>query len=151
MSSVRVICLGNRQASDDGAALQVAEALTVDELLRAGRPGAGLLDLLDTEKVVVLLDVTQSDSPPGTIHSMTLSELAEATIATANLSSHGFGPAQTLQLGRALGRPLPKGTFIGVEGACFDPGDTLSTAVEAALPAFLAAIRDAIIALGGRC
>jgi hydrogenase maturation protease len=150
VSPVRVICLGNPQASDDGAGLRAVEALELDALVRAGRPGAGLLDLLDTVDPVVLVDVTQSGSPPGTIHRIPIADLTGFSVAAPNVSSHGFGPAQALKLGQALGRPLPPGLFVGVEGLMFEPGETLSGAVEAALPAFVAAVRDAIDTLNGK-
>lgn len=147
MSRVRVICLGNRHACDDGAALRAADALDDDEVVRAGRPGAGLLDLLDGEAPVVLVDVTRSGSTPGTIHRLVLADVTEAALAGPNVSSHGFGPAQALELGRVLGRALPDGAFVGIEGVRFDPGDELSPAVAAAMPALIAAVRDAVAAL----
>ena len=75
MSRVRVICLGNAHASDDGAALQLAGALAGCEVRCAGRPGAGLLDLLEGGAPVVLVDATQSGAPPGTIHTLELAAL----------------------------------------------------------------------------
>ena len=151
MNRVRVIVLGNRHAGDDGAALRAAEildgALDRARVICAGRPGAGLLDLLEGKAPVVLVDVTRSGSAPGTIHRILLAELTEAALAGPNVSSHGFGPGQALQLGRVLGRPVPDGSFVGVEGACFDPGEDLSPEVAAAMPALVAAVREAITAL----
>ncbi|MCA9691718.1 MAG: hydrogenase maturation protease [Nannocystaceae bacterium] len=147
MSRVRVICLGNAHASDDGAALQLAGALAGCEVRCAGRPGAGLLDLLEGGAPVVLVDATQSGAPPGTIHTLELAALADAALAGPNVSSHGFGPAQALVLGQALGRPLPRGIFVGVEGEQFTPGEALSPAVAAAMPALTRAVQAAIEAL----
>ena len=147
MRHVRVICLGNLQAADDGAALRAADLLENEHVVRAGRPGAALLDLLDGEGPVVLVDVTRSGAMPGTIHLLGMDELASAAIAGPSVSSHGLGLAEAFELGRALGRPLPPGRFVGVEGARFEPGNELSPAVEAALPALVRAIGEAIAAL----
>ena len=148
---VRIICLGNPHASDDGAALALAEHLEEHAVLRAGRPGAGLLDLLEGSAPVVLVDATRTGAAPGTIHRLSLEALAGSSIAEPNVSSHGFGPAEALQLGRVLGRALPAGVFVGVEGTEFGPGDTLTPAVRDALPAFAAAVRQAVATLEQRC
>ncbi len=147
MSVVRVLCLGNPHACDDGAAFAAAEALGDREVIRAGRPGPGLLDLLEGDAPVVLLDATRTGASPGTVHRLDLATLADASIAQPNVSSHGFGPAEALQLGHALGRALPRGTFVGLEGERFEPGSDLSPAVREALPAFVEAAREAIAAL----
>jgi hydrogenase maturation protease len=147
VSAVRVLCLGNPHASDDGAAFAVADALTEREAIRAGRPGSGLLDLLEGDAPVVLVDATRTGAPAGTVHRLDLAELAGVSQTQPNVSSHGFGPAEALQLGHALGRPLPRGTFVGVEGERFEPGSELSPAVRQALPELVAAVRQAIATL----
>lgn len=144
MSEVLVICLGNPHAGDDGAALLAADSLAGCAIVRAGRPGPGLLDLLEREGPVVLVDVTQSGEAPGTLHHLDLGELTSAAVAGPNVSSHGFGPAQTLALGQALGRPMPPGHFIGIEGQRFEAGEELSPAVREGLPALVEAIRRSV-------
>jgi hydrogenase maturation protease len=144
MTRVRVICLGNAHASDDGAALRLPAELPGAEVIHAGRPGAGLLDMLEGERPVVLVDVTQSGAAPGTIHRMALAELSEVALAGEQVSSHGFGPGEVLALGRALGRPLPTGRFVGVEGLRFEPGDALSPAIQEALGTLEDAVREAV-------
>ena len=65
---IRVIGLGSEMARDDGAALEAARRLSSDvdvEVLLAGRPGAGLLDLFDARRPTVLLDVVRTGAPPG--------------------------------------------------------------------------------------
>jgi len=147
VSAVRVLCLGNPHASDDGAAFAVADALADPSVVRAGRPGPGLLDLLEGDAPVVLVDATRTGAPAGTLHRLDLAALAGASVAQPNVSSHGFGPAEALQLGQALGRPTPRGRFVGLEGERFEPGSELSPAVQRALPAFVEAVREAIATL----
>jgi hydrogenase maturation protease len=140
----RVVALGHAFARDDGAALRVAARLRDEgvEVVLAGRPGPGLLELLDAP--TVLLDVIRHGAAPGELVTLPLASLAEASVAEDTLSSHGLGPAAALKLGAALGRPVPRGLFVGIGGHHFAPGDTLSDEVDAALDAFTTAARDAL-------
>ena len=144
---VRVVALGNATASDDGAALLAAAEVDPALVVPAGRPGPGLLDLLADPTATVLVDVTRSGATPGRIVGFDLADLPDAALAEPQVSSHGFGPAETLRLGRALGRALPRGTFVGIEGARFDPGTELSPEVAAALPDLVDAIAAAVAEL----
>ncbi len=144
---MKIIALGNDSAGDDGAALLAAKALASADrypVVFAGRPGAGLLDLLDSAGPVVLLDVVSGGGPPGRIIRLTFAQLVNGISPAQQVSSHGFGPAEVLQLGRALGRSLPKGCFIGIEGGCFEPGNTLSPAVERAMGRFIDTVSAAV-------
>ncbi|MFO7562360.1 MAG: hydrogenase maturation protease [Enhygromyxa sp.] len=155
MTRVRVIALGSPHGGDDEAALAVARALANAnaepdpevELILAGRPGAGLVDLLDTAAPIVLLDVVRSAASAGTIVELPLHELHERALAADQVSSHGFGPAEALRLAAALGRPLPRGCFLGIEGQSFDLGAAPSPAVRARLPEFERRARAAIAKL----
>lgn len=151
MSLVRVIVLGNEAAGDDGAALaaaRIAAAGGAFELLLAGRPGVALLDLLDTGAPVVLVDVVRTGAPPGALLEVPLEVILDRALASSPASSHGFGPAEVLALGGSLGRALPRGVFLGVEGARFEAGAPLTVGVELAVPALAAAIRRVVEALG---
>jgi hydrogenase maturation protease len=143
--SVRVVALGNDAAGDDGAAIVAARRLADEvDVVVAGRPGAGLLDLLDAGTPVVLVDVTRSGADVGHIVRMPLAAVADAAVAEAQMSSHGFGPAETLRLGRVLGRALPPGFFVGIEGGDFGSGMQLSDPIESAIDDFVTAIRSAV-------
>ncbi len=142
---VRIVALGNQDRGDDGAALLVAERFRDEaSVVMAGRPGAGLLELLPPDQDCILLDVTSSGAPPGTLHQFPLDELTPAILPDARVSSHGFGPGEALALARTLGRPLPRGYFIGIEGECYELGTGLSPAVEEALPRFEEKVRQAL-------
>jgi hydrogenase maturation protease len=151
VSRARVIALGNASAGDDGAALAAARLAGEGgdlEIVLAGRPGVDLLDLLDTRAPVVLVDVVRVGAPPGTLVELPLDALVDRAVASSPASSHGFGPAEVLRLGRSLGRALPRGVFLGVEGARFEAGASFSEGVVAAIPALAAAIRRAAGAQG---
>lgn len=145
--SVRVIVLGNESAGDDGAAIAAARRLPPEdgvEIVIAGRPGVGLLELLDPSVRTVLADVVQSGAGAGRIHEMRLEDVLERARAHEHVSSHGFGPAETLRLAQALGRPLPSGFFVGIEGASFEPGAAPTRDVAGAIEELVRVLRAAI-------
>ncbi|MFV8750262.1 hydrogenase maturation protease [Nannocystaceae bacterium ST9] len=145
---MRVIALGSAMRGDDGFMLALAERMFAGDpsvaLVLAGRPGAGLLDLLDTDDRVLLLDVVVSGRAPGTLHHFTLAELPEHAKALAQLSSHGFGPAEALELARALGRRLPEGEFLGIEGGRFELGGEVSPELVASSADLEARVREIV-------
>jgi hydrogenase maturation protease len=147
---VRIVALGNPDRGDDGAALAVADRFRDEaDVVLAGRPGAGLLDLLPSEERCILMDVVASGSPPGTLHRIPLDQLTRGVLPDSPMSSHGFGPGEALSLARALGRPLPGGLFLGIEGEAYGLGEGLSPAVRESLPRLEEAVRQGLAALRG--
>ena len=145
---VRVIALGSRTACDDEAGLLAAERMqSRAEVVLAGRPGPGLLDLLEADRPTVLVDVIAAGLPAGEVLEVPLSQLPDAAIAGRPVSSHGLGPGESLRLARTLGRSLPDGTFVGIQGECLQPGQGMSAPVTAALPRLVAALESAITRL----
>ena len=145
--TVRVIALGSLMSRDDGAALIAARALEQDaavELIAAGRPGPGLLDLLLPERPTVLMDVVRRGAVPGRVLELELDVLAGAGIAGDGLSSHGLGVADAFRLAVALDRVIPPGRFVGIGGLRFDPGDELSPDVRAGIGSLVSAARAAV-------
>ncbi len=144
MSRVRVVVLGNDAAGDDGAAIAAGRIAAIGgdlDVVLAGRPGVDLLELLDPSAPVVLVDVARTGAHPGALIELPLPALLDRAVVSAPASSHDFGPAETLALARSLGRPLPCGVFLGVEGARFQAGAPLTDGVAAAIPALAAAIQ----------
>lgn|GEM_PF-3234813 len=167
---MKVVALGNDNAGDDGAALLAAKQVAANtvaasvkssnpptentpsksrisvkpEFVFAGRVGTELLDIFDSTEPIILLDVVTGSGPPGHILRLGFDELINYVAPGRQVSSHGFGPAEVLQLGQALGRSLPGGCFIGIEGHHFGPGRALSAAVNAAMGAFVETIQTAI-------
>ncbi len=151
---MKVIVLGNEAAGDDGAAFlavkQVEKKRSVEfvsaqvEIVFAGRPGPELLDLIDGEEPVILVDVVSGAGLPGHVIELDFEELIDNVSVSRQVSSHGFGPAEALQLGQALGRALPKGCFIGIEGEQFAPGEVLSESVRGGMDEFVDRVQAAI-------
>lgn len=152
MTRVRVIALGNELACDDGAALEAARRLSrrrpALDVVLAGRPGPGLLDLLDADVPTVLLDVVRVDRAAGHIVELALDRVAEASVDGRPVSSHALGVGETLRLAAALGRPLPRGIFIGIAGRRFGPGETRDPDVDACIDDLVDAAEGAVHALG---
>jgi hydrogenase maturation protease len=148
---VRVIALGNEMARDDGAALLAAARLEAGpdvDVVVAGRPGPGLLDLLDPAMPTLLMDVVRQGAEPGALVELGLDELVHAAVDGEPISSHGMGVVQAFRLARALGRALPLGCFLGIGGRDFGPGEKPTAEVAAAIDDLVTAAERAIADLG---
>ena len=105
---VLVIGVGNHLRGDDGAGPEVARRL--HGLEQAGHirvrahegEGLGLLELWEGASAVVLVDTVRSGAPPGTIHRLEFTTEPVPTGAQHS-TSHAVGPAEAIELGRALG------------------------------------------------
>ena len=139
-----VIGIGNPYRHDDG--IGPAVAAEIDGL---GLPGVRvtvcdgepvtLLAAWEGAALAVVIDAyRRAAGRPGRIRRLTAAELASDGAGT---SSHGFGLPYALRLGRALGRQPGRLVVIGVQGTDFSAGTGLSTAVAAARPAGVAAVR----------
>jgi hydrogenase maturation protease len=149
---VLVIGVGNDLRGDDSAGLEVARRLRgVGDGARAGvgaplaydGDGAGLLDLWQGARAVVLVDAISSGAPAGTIHRFD----ASATARAAHGSTHAIGLADAIELARVLRRLPPRVLVYGVVGERFGAGAALSEAVAAALAPLADAVRDEALAL----
>lgn len=141
----RVIVLGSRTACDDDAALEAVESMSLDaEVVMAGRPGPGLVDLLDPDVPTVLVDAVVVPLEPGALIELPLADLVRRVEAGAPISSHGLGGGQALRLAQALGRRLPTGTFVGIVAGNSKPGQGRSSAVSKAVPSFRKTIAAAV-------
>jgi hydrogenase maturation protease len=150
--SVLVIGVGNGLRGDDGAGLEVVRRLAALDCSGAARvtvhegEGLGLLNLWEGADAVVLVDTVRSGAPAGTIHRIdATSEPLPSTVRHS--TSHAVGPADAIELGRALGVLPTRVVVYGVEGANFTTGAVLSHDVAAAIDRLAAAVRDEAHAL----
>jgi hydrogenase maturation protease len=132
-----VIGVGNAYRGDDGVGPTVLELLRVEELpgvrlLACDGDCSTLLDAWHEAGAVVLIDAVSSGAPPGTIYR--IDALAQALPREISFqSTHAFGVAEALALGRTLGY-LPASLIIyAIEGRNFATGAGLSDEVEAAV------------------
>ncbi|ARG97677.1 hydrogenase maturation protease [Legionella micdadei] len=76
------------------------------------RPGASLLDLMSNAKTVFLIDAVKTGAKLGSLHCFNLEEIKDLS---ALQSTHHFGLAQALELGKAL-NALPQNVILyGIE------------------------------------
>jgi hydrogenase maturation protease len=139
--NILVLGIGQSLRGDDAAGLETVRLwqqrypqstsrvrLETNEL-----PGLELLDLLVGMDAAVIVDAVQSKDPAGTVMRFGPEELAsfkpEAGFA------HGWGAAETLQLGVSLypGLANCRLTLIGIVGSQFDMGAGLSLEVRKVL------------------
>jgi hydrogenase maturation protease len=138
MGEAVVIGVGNRDRGDDALGLEVARRLKDRlpqgvALLESDGDLAGILDAWTGRRLTLVVDAASAGVAPGTTRRFE-AHRRPLPVSLRRDSTHGFGLAEVVELGRALGK-LP-GTLIvyAVEGHRFERGRALSPAVEAALP-----------------
>lgn len=143
--SIVVIGLGQSLRGDDAAGLMAVHRWQEKYPGTASRPGVrvetselpglGLLDLLEGAQAAVIVDAVHSSARPGSLHRLGPDDLSAFTPDA--VSAHGWGVAETLQLGRRLSPALADCciTLIGVEARQVGMGAEISPEVEGALDA----------------
>jgi hydrogenase maturation protease len=138
-----VIGVGNAFRRDDAAGLLVARRLLElplarDVIVREHEGDmAALLDAWSGCASAVVVDAAFGDSSDegeaGTVHRFDALAKPLPARMFASTSSHAFGLAEAVELGRALGR-LPGALRVyAIEGASFQAGTEVSPAVDSAV------------------
>jgi hydrogenase maturation protease len=132
-----VIGVGNTYRGDDGAGPAVIALLRAEELpgvrmLECDGDCSALLDAWHGADAVILIDAVSSGARPGTIYRF--DALAQALPREVSFqSTHAFGVAEALALGRTLGQ-LPSSLILyAIQGRNFATGIGLSPEVESAV------------------
>lgn len=142
-SRVLVLGLGDDGLSDDAVGLHVAQSLI--ELLDHRRiqgidvvasceTGLSLLEVIHGHLDLILVDAVQTGHmPPGSVHEFDERRL----LRMPGMPSHFHGVSEILELGRALGLPMPRRVRImGIEVQDpFTLGTRLTPALRRAMPA----------------
>lgn len=128
-----VIGIGNPERGDDGVGHEVIRLLEGRlpkrvGLLRATGEATELVDRLEQAPVVYLVDAARSGASPGTVQRFDAGA-GPLPSRLVEVSSHGFGLAQAVELARALGVLPPRCVVYLVEGQRFGTGAALSPAV----------------------
>jgi hydrogenase maturation protease len=142
VTKVAVIGIGQSLRGDDGLGLEVLRQWREKFQETASRhevqseacelPGLALLDLLNDVDTAILVDAVQGQAAPGTIHLLNESELSAFTSDAK--SAHGWGLAETLQLGNELRATKTKVKVVGIQAEQMTMGAGLSKAVKDAIP-----------------
>ena len=142
--TIKLIGIGQSLRGDDAAGLAAVRLWQEKYQLPGSHPdlqveiaelpGIGLLSLLEGCRYAILVDAVRSGAMTGTIHILRREQLESFQAGTA--SAHGWGVAETLELGqRLMPAAMPdKLVVIGIEAGEISLGGPLSQEVEAALP-----------------
>jgi hydrogenase maturation protease len=150
-----VIGLGNPILGDDGFGWRVAEevrkAVEGVEVDCLAVGGLALMERMVGYDRVILVDAMYSgQKPPGSLACFPLSKLPDASAGHSG-SAHDVSLAQALELGRRMGADLPEEvTVVAVEAEnVYDFSETLSPAIQAAVPEAVDVIIKQLYAVSG--
>lgn len=131
--------------SDDGVGSRVIEELDRITLpphvqtLEGGTPGLGLVSLIEGWERLIVIDAADMGSEPGAIARFHPDDV-QLISTSQNWSLHDLGLKQALELARKLGAAPNEIIILGVQPARVDWGQRLSSDVEKAIPALVAAV-----------
>ena len=137
-SLLRVIGIGQEWRGDDAAGLLVARRLRPPAprvtVLESSGSVSDLLAAWQGSAAVILVDAVRGGGRPGGIYRFPVHERPLPAELFADASSHAWGLAQAVALGRVL-KQLPLYlTIYGIEGENFGLGQDLSLTVAEAIP-----------------
>jgi hydrogenase maturation protease len=152
---LKVIGVGNEWRGDDAVGLLVARRLKEDQLpqVEVAECRGTLTAVREAWKDaagVIVVDAVVSGAPPGTIHRFDAHGAGMPVELSRSPSSHGWGVAEALALGKVFQELPPWLIIYGIEGQNFGPGQEVSQEVEAAIPEAVRRIRREIQAWLGQ-
>ncbi len=151
MKRTLILGLGNPLQGDDGVGCYIAETLQRQtlpddvEVIDGGTPGIGLLNLFEGRQCVIIVDAAEMGMNAGEYRRFEPHEIV-LTGSNQRFSLHRTGVIDALALARVLNIALPKIVFFGVQPARVEWRETLSPAVQAALPRVIEAVLREVIA-----
>jgi hydrogenase maturation protease len=141
---VLVIGIGTAYRNDDSAGLLAAQRLREGALpgvnvIEHESEGVSLLDLMAGWQAVILIDATSSGAAAGTVQRFDAHQ-SPLPAQMFRHSTHAFGVAGAIELGRALDRLPARLVVFGIEGRDFRAGVQLSREVKSSLPSLLESV-----------
>lgn len=134
-----IIGVGNADRGDDGAGLAAAMLLRKrckhrDDIrvIEHWGESTGLVDAMDGWGAVLIIDAAHSGAEPGSYRKFEVGQNA-LPADLADMSSHGFGVPQAIELARALATLPGLCRVYAIEGTTFDAGAPLSDVVQEAV------------------
>jgi hydrogenase maturation protease len=152
---LKVIGVGNAWRGDDAAGLMVAQRLRQEnfayaEIIESPETADALADAWQDATRVIVVDAVVAGGPPGAIYRFNAHDPAATFPVSRSPSSHGWGVAEAVALGRLFQELPPVLIIYGIEGQNFTLGGGLSKAVAAAIPEAARRIVEEIQAWLGR-
>jgi hydrogenase maturation protease len=152
---LKVIGVGNAWRGDDAVGLLVARRLQAEQLPQVevaecrGTVTAVREAWIDAAGVIVV-DAVVSGGRPGAIYRFNAHGAGVPVELSRSTSSHGWGVAEALALGKVFHELPPFLIIYGIEGQNFGPGQEVSQEVAAAIPEAVRRIRREIETWLGR-
>lgn len=141
-----IIGCGNADRGDDAAGLLVARRLRSlgIEAQERGGEGLRLLESWSGAESVIIVDAVISGAAAGAI-SVWDARTAPVARDIFRASTHAFGVAEAVELGRVLGRLPPSLRIYGIEAGQFEPGSPPSPEVLAAVEELARRIAEELV------
>ena len=131
-----VLGIGNPDRGDDGAGRTVARLLRPQlpsdiEVAEHDGEATDLLARLEGAAAAYLVDACATGAPAGTVYRFDVgaTPLPQSRFGA---STHGYGLAEAIELGRALGQLPRRCVVYAIEGGSFELGAPLSRPVDVA-------------------
>jgi hydrogenase maturation protease len=143
-----VIGIGNPDRGDDAAGRAVARWLhgklpPAVEIVEHNGEASTLLACIEGATIACLIDACASKAPAGTIRRFDVGA-TPLPQGTFNISTHGLGLAEAVELARALGQLPGRCIVYAIEGGSFELGAPLSPPVAAAIAEVARRVREEI-------
>ena len=149
-----VIGVGQTMRGDDGVGVTAVQSWQAQYSYTASHPdvrveiaelpGLELLELLSGAESALIVDAVQSGRPTGEIQ--ILDEQAISAFEPGTGSAHGWGVAETIQLGHKLHRAnYPRNIkILGIAAQQFEIGSSLSSEIIESLPNIVKEIENRV-------
>jgi hydrogenase maturation protease len=131
-----VIGIGNPDRGADGVGRRATYLLRARvpedvRVLESAGEATDVLEYLQTADVAYVIDAAVSGAPAGTIRRFDCA-VGALPQSALQVSTHGFGPVEAIELARALGR-LPRACVVyAIEADSVGAGEGLSAALQRA-------------------
>lgn len=139
-----VIGVGNWYRGDDAVGIAVAnkvKGMNLPDVVAVEQSGEGssLIEAWKNANDVIIVDAVSSGAVAGTIHRF---DSCNQSVPTEffHYSSHAFGVAEAIEVGRSLNMLPRRLVVFGIEGKEFATGVGLSPEVESAVEKVVATI-----------
>jgi hydrogenase maturation protease len=148
MSCVLIVAYGNPLRCDDGLAWRAADDLEPKlsgsevEILRAHQLAPEMAEDITRCDTVIFVDAAAADGGNGKPGEVQCMEIGSSEGPPR--FSHQLSPAAVVALARQLYGASPRAFAVTLSGQCYDHGESLSPAIEAAIPALVARIEELV-------
>ena len=152
---LKVIGVGNEWRGDDAVGLLVARRLKTDpmpqvEIAECRGTVTAVREAWKDAAGVIVVDAVVSGGRPGAIYRFNAHGGGVPVELSRSPSSHGWGVAEALALGKVFQELPPFLIIYGIEGQNFGPGQEVSQEVAEAIPEAVRRIRREIETWLGR-